>query len=68
MSKFIFSDYLKQKGFSHSDYGIHQLYEKEENKNGVMRYYCINLQGELMTTNKNGQPLQMSVFYNKDFK
>lgn len=58
MSKFIFSDYLKQKGFSHSDNGIHQLYEYEQNNNGQIIYYCVNLQGGVMTTNKNGQPTE----------
>lgn len=50
---FQFKDFLIKNGFTYSDYRIHQLYEIEKVENGKNFYYCVNLQGKLMTTNEN---------------
>lgn len=47
MEIFDFSKFLINKGFTFTNYGIHNLHEME--KNGVN--YCLNLQGEVMTCN-----------------
>ncbi|MDY3333407.1 hypothetical protein [Riemerella anatipestifer] len=49
MSTFNFSEFLMQKGFTFTNYGSHNLYELSRNEHN----YCVNLQGEVMTTNES---------------
>jgi hypothetical protein len=53
---FNFSEFLMDKGFAFTNYGTHNLYEKETGKD----YFCVNLQGETMTT-KNSEPESLKV-------
>lgn len=53
MENFNFSNFLIENNFEHTDYNIHQLYEFEKIENGRTFYYCVNLQGNIMTTNEN---------------
>ncbi|MDR7846587.1 hypothetical protein RIU21_07380 [Riemerella anatipestifer] len=49
MSAFNFSEFLMQKGFTFTNYGSHSLYELSRDGHD----YCVNLQGEVMTTNES---------------
>lgn len=53
MENFDFGAFLEENGFKYTDYNIHQLYEFEKTENGRTFYYCVNLQGDVMTTNEN---------------
>ena len=56
MNAFDFHEFLLEKGFAFTNYGTHNLYEKET----VEGYFCVNLQGETMTT-KNSEPESLKV-------
>nr|DAO92508.1 MAG TPA: hypothetical protein [Caudoviricetes sp.] len=53
---FNFSEFLIDKGFVFTNYGTHNLYEIKIEKG----YFCVNLQGEAMTT-KNNDPKSLKV-------